>query len=137
MKVGKKNLFCQGNVRVWVLVGILGLGVLAVTVGIIRMTLSYITVHQQANSLEQNLSQTKQQINSFQQKINDQQDPAYLELQAREKFNYQLPGEHVFVFLGNTSATSSTTTWPAWLMPVVNWWRGNPHLWLDYLFKKP
>ena len=139
-KSTKQNIFStkeSGSVLQWILVVVLGLVTISLIFSIIKIGIRYWQVHDQVSSLQKNINNITKEQNTIKNKLNSQKDPAFLELEAREKFNYQLPGEHVFVFL---EATSSSLVEKNDLEDKIIFWAGklgeNPKSWTEYFLGK-
>ena len=117
----------------WILVAILGVIIISLVFSIIKIGIRYWQVHGQVSSLQKNITDITKEQNNIQSKLNLQKDPAFLELEARTKFNYQLPGEHVFVFLESTDSPSPEKNS---LKDKIIFWAGklgeNPKNWTEY-----
>jgi cell division protein FtsB len=131
----RNNIKENGNAMQWVLVAILSVIVVYLICSLIKIGVRYWQVRSQVYSLQKNVAEITQEQKDIQDKLNSQKDPAFLELEAREKFNYQLPGEHVFVFLESTSSPALEKNS---LKDKIIFWVGklgeNPKSWVEYFF---
>ena len=119
----------------WVLVALLSVIVVSLVFSITKIGIRYWQARSQVSSLQKDIIDISKEQNNIQNKLNSQKDPAFLELEAREKFNYQLPGEHVFVFLESTSSLALEKNN---LKDKIIFWAGklgeNPKNWAKYFF---
>ncbi|KKR10115.1 MAG: Septum formation initiator, secreted protein [Parcubacteria group bacterium GW2011_GWA2_39_18] len=124
-----------GSAMQWVLVALLSVIVVSLVFSITKIGIRYWQARSQVSSLQKDIIDISKEQNNIQNKLNSQKDPAFLELEAREKFNYQLPGEHVFVFLESTSSLALEKNN---LKDKIIFWAGklgeNPKNWAKYFF---
>ena len=126
-----------GNVVYWILVVIFGIIVISLVFSMTKIGIRYWQVRNQVSSLQKNIADITKEQKNIKDKLNAQKDPAFLELEAREKFNYQLPGERVFVFLESTPSLSLEKNS---LKDKIIFWAGklgeNPKNWAEYFLGK-
>ncbi|MEK7120442.1 MAG: septum formation initiator family protein [Patescibacteria group bacterium] len=131
------NMQEAGNVVDWILVVIFGIIVISLVFSMTKIGIRYWQVRNQVSSLQKNIADITKEQKNIKDKLNAQKDPAFLELEAREKFNYQLPGERVFVFLESTPSLSLEKNS---LKDKIIFWAGklgeNPKNWAEYFLGK-
>ncbi len=126
-----------GNVVYWIVAVIFGIIVVSLVFSMIKIGIRYWQVRDQVSSLQKNITDITKEQKNIKDKLNAQKDPAFLELEAREKFNYQLPGERVFVFLEPTPPSLFEKNS---LRAKIIFWVGklgeNQKNWAEYFFGK-
>lgn len=86
--------------------------VLSLVIGVVALTLAmplrtYFSQHTEFSQLEESNAQLRDQVADYQQKVNEQNDPAYIEAQARERLKLVKPNETPFVMLYPDEAAKS------------------------------
>lgn len=78
--------------------------VMALVVSVVAMTLAmplrtYFSQHTEFQQLAEANEQLRGEVDDFQQRVNEQNDPAYIEAQARERLQFVRPGETPIVMM--------------------------------------
>jgi hypothetical protein len=70
---------------------------------------TYLGQRAEIAGVEASIAASQQQISSAQERIEQWSDPAYVELQARERYDLVLPGDHLYLVVGDPAAAKPTT----------------------------
>jgi len=77
----------------------------ALVIGVVLLLIlpvsNYLHQKSQIDQLQQQIAERKQQISSLTEKNQLLDDPTYIKAQARERLNYVLPGDRVYVVSNN------------------------------------
>lgn len=76
---------------------ILGIVVIALVLSLAYPIKEYVGQRTEIAALEQDRRETRARVEALEERQRQLQDPAYIEQQARERLNYAMPGDRIFV----------------------------------------
>ncbi|MGI8691573.1 MAG: FtsB family cell division protein [Geodermatophilaceae bacterium] len=83
---------------------LLGVVVCALVLSLAYPIREYVAQRSEIAALEQTARETQARVDALEELQLQLQDPAYIEAQARERLNYAMPGDRVFVVVDGATA---------------------------------
>jgi len=87
---------------------ILGIVVIALVLSLAYPIKEYVGQRTEIAALEQERRETRARVEALEERQQQLQDPAYIEQQARDRLNYAMPGDRIFVVVDGEAEPAST-----------------------------